>query len=86
MSRPDHIPCEGPTRESSIGSGGTSTGVHRHVKSILQPTILSDLPLSAEAIDFFEMLEPFQDCMLVLDDARIPCHRVKLAEASTVLR
>lgn len=45
-----------------------------------------DLPMIPEAICSMEALQPFQDCVLVLDDARLACHTLKLAEVSAVLR
>lgn len=52
----------------------------------MQQIALPGLPLISEAIDCLEKLQPFSDCFLVVDDARIPCHRAKLAEVSDVLR
>lgn len=40
--------------------------------------------LSANAAARLEEL-PFKDCILVLKDAKISCHRLKLADVSNVL-
>ncbi len=42
------------------------------------------LSLSPEAAACLQRL-PFKDCTLVLSDAKISCHRCKLAEVSEVL-
>lgn len=47
---------------------------------------LKDLPLTAAAIRGMETLQDFQDCLLVLDDRSVPCHKLKLAEVSAVMR
>lgn len=46
---------------------------------------LSDLALSADAVARLTKLKHYSDCTLILDDAQIPCHRLKLFEASNVL-
>lgn len=44
------------------------------------------LPLKPEALRKLEELLCFQNCVLILDDAEIPCHLLRLSEVSTVLR
>lgn len=49
-------------------------------------TGIQALPLKPEALRKLEGLQWFSDCILILDDAEIPCHRLKLSEVCTVLR
>lgn len=51
----------------------------------IQQRTLPDLPLITEANECLTKLQSFSDCVLVLEDARVPCHRARLAEISDVL-
>lgn len=70
---------DGSSGGGLVGPDNAATLMHAQLIAV------KDLPLCAAAIQRLETL-PFKDCMLILEDARIPCHRAKLAEVSNVLR